>query len=203
MSTPVCALCEIRFLLLTHSFKSEMSEWSLEPIATLSVSGSSFSSQKGIHCHWKAAWLSSRRLWIPTSSIWLVENRCELIVTAARPYLPALSAPAIRWDGLASQTKSREEWESAGSSSSPSPQNTHTHLHVSVKAFFGTNPRHKSSKLPSKSNRSLGGKLLSAKRVTHSSRGGLFSLLWMEPESNKQLVLGCGTKLLAKRFQRN
>ena len=31
-------------------------------------------------------------------------NRCELIVTAARPSLPALSALAIRWDGLASQT---------------------------------------------------------------------------------------------------
>ena len=35
--------------------------------------------------------------------------RCELIVTAARPSLPALKAPQqmgpIRWDSLASQTK--------------------------------------------------------------------------------------------------
>ena len=31
-------------------------------------------------------------------------NRCELIVTAARPSLRSPSAPAIRWDGLASQT---------------------------------------------------------------------------------------------------
>ena len=35
----------------------------------------------------------------------MVENRCELIVTAARPSLPALSALAIRWDSLASQTR--------------------------------------------------------------------------------------------------
>ena len=51
MSTPGRALCEIRFLLLTCSFKLETSKWSLEPTATLSVSDGSISSQKEIHCH--------------------------------------------------------------------------------------------------------------------------------------------------------
>ena len=51
MSTPGCALCEIRFLLLMVFFKLEMSEWSLEPTATLSASGGSTSSQKEIHYH--------------------------------------------------------------------------------------------------------------------------------------------------------
>ena len=45
------ALCEIRFLLLTRSFKLEASKWSLESTATLSSSGGSISSQKEIHCH--------------------------------------------------------------------------------------------------------------------------------------------------------
>ena len=36
---------------------------------------------------------------LPVASDW-----CELIVTAGRPSLPALSAPAIRWNSLASQT---------------------------------------------------------------------------------------------------
>ena len=48
--TPGRALCEIRFLLLTHTFKLETSEWSLKPTATLSASGGSISSQKEIHC---------------------------------------------------------------------------------------------------------------------------------------------------------
>jgi len=39
-------LRNIRFLLLTRSFKLETSEWSLEPTKTLSTSGGSISSQK-------------------------------------------------------------------------------------------------------------------------------------------------------------
>ena len=44
-------LRNIRFLLLTRSFKLETSEWSLEPTATLSMSSGYISSQKEIHCH--------------------------------------------------------------------------------------------------------------------------------------------------------
>ena len=51
MSTPGHALCEIRFLVLTRSFKLETSKWSLEPTETLSASDGSLSSQKEIHCH--------------------------------------------------------------------------------------------------------------------------------------------------------
>ena len=51
MLMPECTLCKIRFLLLTHFFKLETSEWSLEPTVTLSASGGSISSQKEIHCH--------------------------------------------------------------------------------------------------------------------------------------------------------
>ena len=40
-----------KLFLLTRSFKLEMSEWSLEPTATLSTSGGSISSQNEIHCH--------------------------------------------------------------------------------------------------------------------------------------------------------
>ena len=48
MSTPGCTFCEIRFLLLTRSFQLKMSEWSLEPTATLSASDGSISSQNEI-----------------------------------------------------------------------------------------------------------------------------------------------------------
>ena len=53
MSTPGHTLCEIRFLVLTRSFKLETSKWSryLEPTETLSASDGSLSSQKEIHCH--------------------------------------------------------------------------------------------------------------------------------------------------------
>ena len=42
-------LRNIRFLLLTRSFKLETSEWSLEPTKTLSTSSGSISSLQGIH----------------------------------------------------------------------------------------------------------------------------------------------------------
>ena len=45
MSTPGHALCEIRFHVLTRSFKLETSKWSLEPTETLSASDSSLSSR--------------------------------------------------------------------------------------------------------------------------------------------------------------
>ena len=47
-------LRNIRFLLLTRSFKLETSEWSLEPTKTLSTSGGSISSLQGIHRQSKA-----------------------------------------------------------------------------------------------------------------------------------------------------
>ena len=51
MLTPGYAHCEIRFLVLTRSFKLKTSKWSLEPTETLSASDGSLSSQKEIHCH--------------------------------------------------------------------------------------------------------------------------------------------------------